>query len=180
MSDSREREPGSVSGETRSAPGAGAPPSAAPPSVGPASAPPDGGAFSFPRPLPKPEGDAARYWQALAAGRIELPRCRPCGRLVFYPRPFCPACLSPDVAWEELAPRGRVYTFTVVHKPTHPWFFAQAPYVYAVVELEAGVRLPTRIVGCEPGEVRVGTPVEAVFERVGDEATLLHFAPRRA
>ena len=130
------------------------------------------------RPVPTPE--TQHFWDGTKDGELRLQRCGDCEKVYFPPRPFCPACLSPDVAWEELAPRGRVYTFTVVHKPTHPWFFAQAPYVYAVVELEAGVRLPTRIVGCEPGEVRVGTPVEAVFERVGDEATLLHFAPRRA
>jgi hypothetical protein len=134
---------------------------------------------SFPRPLPRVEGDAAPYWRALAGGRIELPRCTACGKLVFYPRGFCPACLSRDVAWEEVAGAGRVYTFTVVRKPTAPWFFAQAPYVYAVVELDAGVRLPTRIVDCTPEEVTIGSPVEPVFERASDEVTLLHFRLRR-
>ena len=131
----------------------------------------------FPRPLPKVEGDAAPYWRALAAGRIELPRCRACGTTVFYPRPFCPACLTDDVAWEPVDGRGTVYAFTVVHKPTNPWFFDQAPYVYAIVELPCGVRLPTRIVGCPPEAVRVGDRVEPVFERITDEVTLLHFAP---
>ncbi|MEW6272011.1 MAG: Zn-ribbon domain-containing OB-fold protein [Thermodesulfobacteriota bacterium] len=134
---------------------------------------------SFPRPLPRVEGDAAPYWRALAAGRIELPRCRACAKLIFYPRPFCPACLSTDVAWEEIPGAGRVYTFTIVRKPTTPWFFAHAPYVYAVVELDAGVRLPTMLVECDPEKVAIGTPVEPVFERASDEVTLLHFRPRR-
>jgi len=134
---------------------------------------------AFPRPLPKIEGDAAPYWRALATGRIELPRCTACQRWVFYPRPFCPTCLSREVAWREVSGHGTVYTCTVVRKPTNPYFFAQAPYVYAVVELEAGVRLPTLLVECDPERVAIGDPVEAVFARVDDAVTLLHFRPRR-
>ena len=83
----------------------------------------------FPRPLPTGEGDAARYWSALAEGRIELPRCQACARLIFYPRPFCPACHSTNVAWEEIPGAGRVYTYSVVHRATHPWFMSRTPYV---------------------------------------------------
>lgn len=133
-------------------------------------------ATAFPRPLPSVSGDAARYWQALARGRIELPRCTACARLIFYPRPFCPTCHCEDVEWAEIPGAGRVYTFSTVHRATHPWFMDKTPYVYAVVELDAGVRLPTTIVECEPGEVSVGLPVEPVFEKA-EEVTLLLFRP---
>lgn len=134
----------------------------------------------FPRPLPALDGDAARYWAALAQGRIELPRCRACSRLIFYPRPFCPRCHSTDVAWEQISGAGRVYTFSVVHRATHPWFLDKTPYVYAVVELDAGVRLPTTIVGCDPGAVAIGQEVEPVFETVEEGTTLLFFRPTGA
>lgn len=133
----------------------------------------------FPRPLPSREGYDRRYWEALDEGRIELPRCRACGRLIFYPRSFCPSCHATDVVWEEIAGAGRVYTFSVVHRATHPWFLDKTPYVYAVVELDAGIRLPTTIVGCDPSTVRVGQPVEPVFEAVEEGGTLLFFRPLR-
>ena len=57
-----------------------------------------------------------------------------------------PACSSQDVAWHPVSGNGTVYTCTVVRKPTNPYFFGAAPYVYAVVELEVGVRLPTMLV----------------------------------
>jgi len=133
---------------------------------------------SFPRPLPSLEGDAAPYWKAIHAGRVELPRCGACAKWIFYPRPFCPACLSRDIAWHEVPARGTVYTFAIVQKPTNPWFFGKTPYVYAVVELECGVRLPTMITGCDPEKITIGDPVEASFERVDDTVTLLHFRPR--
>lgn len=133
---------------------------------------------SFPRPLPKLDGEAAPYWRALREGRIELPRCKSCRKFIFYPRSFCPHCLAREVGWERLEGRGRVYTFTVVHKPTNPYFAGSAPYVYAVVELEQGMRLPTMLVGCEPSQVKVGDPVEPVFEKVSDDVTLLYFRRR--
>jgi hypothetical protein len=134
----------------------------------------------IPRPLPDTGGEAAPFWQALRAGRVELPRCQGCKRLVFYPRSFCPSCHGADVVWERIDARGHVYTFTVVHKPTIPYFAAEAPYVYAIVELDAGVRLPTRLVGVEPNRVRIGERVEPVFEKLTDEVTLLHFRPAAA
>jgi hypothetical protein len=135
-------------------------------------------ATPFPRPLPKLEGDAAPFWQALRAGRIDLPRCRACGGWVFYPRSFCPRCSSRELDWKTVDGQGRVYTFTVVHKPTHPWFASSAPYVYALVELEVGVRLPTIVVECRPEDVRVGSAVAPVFEKVSEQVTLLHFRLR--
>ena len=135
---------------------------------------------SFPRPVPHLDGEAAPFWRALAKGRIELPRCQDCARFIFYPRSFCPTCLSRDVAWEAVDPAGTVYTFTVVHKPTNPYFLDRVPYVHAIVELGCGIRLPTILVGCKPNEVSIGMAVEPVFEKASDEVTLLHFAPRGA
>jgi uncharacterized OB-fold protein len=132
---------------------------------------------SFPRPLPKIDGVAAPYWRALREERIELPRCTACRRFHFPPRSFCPHCHGRAVAWEKVEAGGRLYTYTVVHKPTLPYFMAVAPYVYALVELDCGVRLPTMLVECRPEEIRVGGPVVPVFTKVSDEVTLLHFRP---
>ncbi len=132
---------------------------------------------SFPRPLPKMDGASAPYWKALREGRIELPRCTACRRFIFYPRSFCPHCQATDVGWEAVDGRGKIYTFTVVHKPTNPYFYGQAPYVYALIELECGVRLSTMLVQCEPDRVAVGDAVLPVFEAVSDDVTLLHFRP---
>jgi hypothetical protein len=56
---------------------------------------------------------------------------------------------------------------------------SRTPYVYAVVTLDAGVRLPTTIVGCAPEAVEIDLPVQPVFESVGDGAALLFFRPAR-
>ncbi len=129
------------------------------------------------RPLPSGKGDAAPFWQAVREGRIVLPRCPACDNFVFPPRPHCPICHGRHLDWVEVSGRAHVYTATVVHRATHPWFMDKTPYVYALVELAEGVRLPTQIVGIPPEEVEIGLEVEPVFERVDDTHTLLLFRP---
>jgi hypothetical protein len=47
----------------------------------------------------------------------------------------------------------------------------------AWVELNEGVKLLTNIIDCPPEQVRIGMPVEAVFEDVTGAVTLLKFRP---
>jgi hypothetical protein len=74
--------------------------------------------------------------------------------------------------------RGTVHTFTVTHQNQAPGFREELPYVLAIVELEEGPRLMTNVVGCAPDAVRIGMPVEVVFEDVTPDVTLPKFRPR--
>jgi uncharacterized OB-fold protein len=47
--------------------------------------------------------------------------------------------------------------------------------VLALIELEEGVRMMSNIVDCAPEQVRIGLPVEVVFEDVTEEITLPKF-----
>ena len=73
--------------------------------------------------------------------------------------------------------RGTVYSFTVTNQNQAPGFRDEVPYVLAIVELAEGPRLMTNIVGCAPDTVRIGMPVEVVFEDVTAEVTLAKFRP---
>ena len=73
--------------------------------------------------------------------------------------------------------RGTVYSFTVTHQNQAPGFREELPYVLAVVELAEGPRLMTNIVECAPDAVRIGMPVEVVFDDVTPEVTLPKFRP---
>src|SRR5439155_859657 len=53
------------------------------------------------------------------------------------------------------------------------------PYNVVIVELEEGIRLHSNVVGCANEELRVGMPVEVVFDKVSDEVTLPRFRPQR-
>ena len=75
--------------------------------------------------------------------------------------------------------RGKLYSFGVMHQQYHPAFAAVIPYNYAMVELEEGPRLVTNVVECPNDDLRIDMPVEAVFDAVSDETTLVRFCPRR-
>ena len=127
-------------------------------------------------PLPRPTPLSSPFWEGCRQGELRVQRCRSCGRLVFIPQPACTGCLSRDLEWIPSSGRGVVYSYTVVHRPPNPAF--EVPYVVAIVELEEGFHMLSNLVGCDPAAVRVGMPVEVLFEPRGPEVTLPLFRPR--
>jgi hypothetical protein len=135
--------------------------------------------FQIDKPLPAVTEDGAPYWAACREGRLTAQRCSACGHLRWPPSVLCPKCLDEGTEWVTLSGRGTIYSWIIVHRPQHPAFFADAPYNVAIVELEEGPRLHTNVVECPNDALRIGLPVEVVFEKIDDEITLPKFRPRR-
>jgi uncharacterized OB-fold protein len=129
------------------------------------------------KPLPRIDEESKGYWEACQRRELVVQRCGACRALRHYPRALCPACLSDAVEWVRASGKGTVYTFTVTYQNQAPGFRDQLPYVLAYVELEEGVRLLTNIVDCDPEAVRIGMPVEVVFEDATAAVTLPKFRP---
>jgi uncharacterized OB-fold protein len=122
---------------------------------------------------------SAPYWEAAARGELVAQRCRACARYVLYPRSSCPHCGSLELTWTPVSGRATVHTFTIARRPTHPDLADRVPYAIAIVELEEGPHLTTNLVECGIDRVRIGMPVEVVFERRAGR-TLPVFRPRPA
>ena len=129
-------------------------------------------------PLPVPTPETRPFWEAARRHELHLQRCGACGRHIFYPRAVCPHCLGADLVWEKVSGRGTLHTFTIVMRG-QKGFPLPTPYVLAVVELAEGARLMTNLIGvaADPAAVRIGMPVEVVFEDVTPEVTLPRFRP---
>ena len=127
-------------------------------------------------PLPQPTPESKPFFDALKQRRLLIQRCRECGYAYYYPRPFCPTCLSVSVEWEEASGKGKLYSFVINHRAA-PGFVA--PYVIAVVELDEGPRMMTNLVEVEPDPemVRCEMRVEIVFDDVDGDFTLPRFRP---
>jgi uncharacterized OB-fold protein len=132
------------------------------------------------RPVPIADPLTEPYWQGAKAGRFLLPRCRDCGAWHFYPKSRCPACASTALEWSQASGRGQVYSFTVVHRAPSPAFAAELPYCVAVVALDEGPHLMTRIVDCAPDTVAIGLRVKVRFAAVDDSVALPVFSPEVA
>lgn len=127
-------------------------------------------------PLPQPTPESQPFFDALKQRRLLIQRCTDCGNAYYYPRPFCPACLSSAVEWEQASGRGKLYSFVINHRAA-PGFVA--PYIIAVVELDEGPRMMSNLVDVEPDPemVRCEMPVEIVFDDVAGDFTLPRFRP---
>ncbi|MFD2415857.1 Zn-ribbon domain-containing OB-fold protein [Amycolatopsis pigmentata] len=134
--------------------------------------------MSAPLPTPAPivTVETKPFWDATASGRMLLPRCTECATVIWYPRSWCPACLSREIEWIEASGRGTVYSHSTVRRGAMPPFNEALPYVLAYVELEEGPRMLTNIVTDDPDSVSVGQAVELVFQSYG-EGALPRFRP---
>ena len=129
-----------------------------------------------PGPLPALDATNRFFWTGGAEGELRFLRCRPCGYYVHPPRPRCPACHAEDLSPETVSGRATVASFTINHQPWLPGM--EVPFVVAIVELpeQAGLRLMTNLVGCEPEDVHIGMAVRVVFER-HEDVWLPYFEP---
>ena len=121
------------------------------------------------------------YLRGLAEGRLIGQQCPACGKVYIPSRGVCPADGVPTDSEVELPDIGTVTTFSVVNVG-YPGQKVTPPYVAAAVLLDgADIAFQHLILGCDPGEVRMGMRVRAVWQpRAQGETTAVtisHFAP---
>ena len=131
------------------------------------------------KPLPRPiSPEVTRpFWEAAKRHELVMPRCTTCDHLFFYPRSECPRCLSNHLEWVRVSGRGRLHTYTIVYQPANAAFREDTPYIYAVVQLDEGPRMVSNVVQCDLDAVKVDMPLEAIFDDVTPECTLVKFKP---
>ncbi len=131
----------------------------------------------YKKPLPSPDEDTREYWEGCKRHELLMQRCNDCKTFRFPPLPMCPKCNSMKWGWSKVTGRGKIYSWFVVHQPTHPDFVDDVPYTVVIVELDEqkGIRLPSNMVDCGPEDLKVGMPVEVVFDDVTEEFALPKF-----
>lgn len=116
--------------------------------------------------MPRRSAFSRPFWEACNQGRLLLQRCQAvgCGKYVFYPRVCCPHCGGGDLRWEDASGRGRIVSFTRVHRPHHESFYADAPICFIAVRLEEGPLIYSRLSDkAASDEGLIGSEVRTVF-----------------
>ena len=124
------------------------------------------------RPLPSPNPGTVEYWKAAREHRLALPRCLDCGKFHSYPRALCPHCRSANLEWKTVSGKGAVYSYTEVFRPPSKAFTAETPYIVAVIALDEGPHLMTRLVTKDNASVHIGQRVTVAFEDRDEEISL--------
>ena len=127
------------------------------------------------RPLPTPTRESQPYWDGLREGRLMLQHCARCGKVRHYPRPVCPHCFSMASEWREAPLGGKIHSWTVCHHPFNFFFKQMAPYIVALVDMGAGVRVNAQLRGVAENDLKIGARVRLAFEPVSKEITLPYF-----
>ncbi len=96
-----------------------------------------------------------QFYRFLSQCKLMASKCTKCGKVHLPPRPICDACYSQEFKWQEVAGKGKLLTYTIIHVAP-PAFQSMAPYAVGIVELESGLKLPGMISGTSEGQLRVG------------------------
>jgi uncharacterized OB-fold protein len=107
----------------------------------------------------RPDADFQNF---LKQGHFMLQRSRASQRCFFYPRVLEPGTGNTDLEWLPASGLGTVYSVTVI-RPKPP---AQ-PYNVALIDLDEGPRMMSRVEGIPADEVQIDLRVQA---RIAQEA----------
>jgi len=132
---------------------------------------------SYEKPLPYIHDETLPFWEGCKNHELRLQKCPDCGQIRFYPRSICSNCLSGNTEWVKAGGKGRVYSYTVSYRPAAEAFLEDLPYNIAIIELDEGVRMMSNIVDCADEDLKIGMPVEVVFDDVTPDITLPRFKP---
>lgn len=123
--------------------------------------------FDMTKPVPETQPWSERFWEGTKQGKLLIQVCNDCQSKIFYPRKYCPECWSGNLDWMEGSGRAKIYTFSTAYSMVEPKFMDELPYTIAYVDLEEGIRMMTRIVDCDPADIKIGMDVEVTFHERG-------------
>jgi acetyl-CoA acetyltransferase/uncharacterized OB-fold protein len=108
------------------------------------------------------------FWKSGADGKLRFQRCEACARLIHPPSPICPRCRVASLGVAEVSGRATVVGITVNHQAWSPADTEPFALASIAIDEDPEVRLTTRLVDCDPAQVRVGQRVQVRFEAAGD------------
>ena len=105
------------------------------------------------------QGVEKTYFEFLARKEWRIQRCAACSRFIFYPRQLCPFCGADEFDWIEPSGAGSVYSISTVHAGTDPLDH----YNVALIDLDEGVRMMSRVEGVDAADVTIGSRVRSMI-----------------
>jgi uncharacterized OB-fold protein len=133
---------------------------------------------AYKRPVPRMRGMAGEFYAFCKKHELRFQRCSDCGTWRHVPRDLCAKCGSFSWEWAKSSGKGKLFSWTTAMQPMLPQFADLIPYSPVVIEMDEGVRLVSWLTDVPDDQLRLGLPVEVVFDDVTPEVTLPKF--RRA
>jgi uncharacterized OB-fold protein len=122
-------------------------------------------------------GPDTPFFLGLSQGKLLGSHCPACDYRYATPRAHCMEC-GGRTEWFELPQEGNVHTFTTCFYAGEE-FLDETPFHLILVEFSGVDTLfLARLIGVDPGEIRIGMPVRARFRRLSEfKVTDVYFVP---
>jgi uncharacterized OB-fold protein len=133
-------------------------------------------------PLPDVEyPEWAPFWEGTRLGEIRFPKCQDCNRFHWYPTWRCPFCHSRNIDWQALKGQPKLFTWTCMRSGLTEVFALRGEYIVAMVEYDDApdLYITSNLVECRPEGVKIGMPLEVVFQKVDSKITMPLFKPAK-
>jgi len=126
--------------------------------------------------LPTLDEISKPYWEACKRHELLLQKCADCGHLQAYPpMKACPSCLSSNLTWAKASGKGKIYTYSIIHRTAAEGWKDEVPYAVLIIELDEGPHMYANAMGCKPEDLACGKAVEVAFDDITDEVSLPKF-----
>lgn len=130
--------------------------------------------------MPLPNLDDRVFWEGCKRHELLIQRCKDCGEKRFFPAPTCTKCASSNTEYIKASGKGEIFSFTTSYNTFGPQLVGHVPITIIVVKLAEGPLLRwSNLIDCKPEDVRIGMPVELVWDDVSPEVTLPKFRPAK-
>ena len=132
--------------------------------------------------LPQPDPETQPYWDAAKNHELRVPKCSDCGLLRWPPQLTCPGCYGENFEWAKMSGRGTLYTYVIIHQSVLPQWREGTPFNVIQVALEEAphIQILSNAVEIGNSELKVGIPLEIIFDDVTPEDTIPRWRPRIA
>lgn len=111
----------------------------------------------------KQQSPLGRYLEHCRKGELAYQVCTDDGAPVFFPRAIAPTSGSTNLEWRISRGLGTVYATTVVYAKDRP------PHNVALIDIDEGFRMMSRVEGIDPMQVKIGMRVRVGFHPGDDK-----------
>jgi len=101
-----------------------------------------------------------------SGGSLIGSRCRQCGQILFPRRDTCLNCRGDDTENIGLAPKGKLYSYTIVYMPSEHF---PSPYAVGWIEMEQGLRVFSQLRGWQDTALKTNMDMDLSIETLWEE-----------
>lgn len=130
---------------------------------------------AYDKPLPVIDPLTKPYWGYARAHLLSVQHCPSCGDLRFPPCDVCPVCLAGGQEWVVVSGRASLVSWVRFHRAYWDGYRHSLPYDVCLVKLDEGPLILSNFRGGIPEDVHAGMALQAVFDDVTNEISLVRF-----